>query len=216
MQAIRTVVLAIDPLHPEAGRIEQAAGALRRGDVVGVPTDTIYGLAANPFDTAAIERVYEAKGRDDGKPLSLMVAGVSQAEALAGAPLSELFYRLAGRFWPGPLTLIIPAAAHLPRRLTAGGDTIALRQPLCPIVLSLIDAAGFPITATSANRSGAADCRSAEEVRQQLEGRIPLIVDGGPSPRALPSTLVDLTSSVPKILRAGAIREEELQPLLQA
>lgn len=211
-----TAVLTIDPLHPEADRIAVAAAFLRRGEVVGVPTDTIYGLAANPFDTAAIERVYEAKGRDDGKPISLMVAGVAQTEKLAAGTLPPLFYRLAEQFWPGPLTLIIPAGPHLPRRLTAGGDTVALRQPFCPIVLALIEAAGFPLTATSANRSGAADCRSADEVRQQLDGRISLIVDGGPSPRSLPSTLVDLASPVPRILRAGAIPPEELQPLLQA
>ena len=212
---LSTAVLAIDAIHPEHDRIEQAAALLRQGEVAGVPTDTIYGLAANPFDTAAIARVYEAKGRDDGKPLSLMVGGVAQAEALAGAPLPPLFYRLAEKFWPGPLTLIIPAGAHLPSRLTAGGNTVALRQPLCPIVLALIEAAGFPITATSANRSGAADCRSAEEVRQQLEGRIPNIIDGGPSPRALPSTLLDLTSPTPRILRPGAIPEAELLPLLE-
>ncbi len=210
-----TAVLAINAIDPERDRIEQVAALLRQGQVAGVPTDTIYGLAANPFDVAAIARVYEAKGRDDGKPLSLMVNGVAQAEALAGAALPPLFYRLAEKFWPGPLTLIIPAGAHLPRRLTAGGTTVALRQPLCAIVLALIDAAGFPITATSANRSGAADCRSAEEVRQQLDGRIPIVVDGGLSPRALPSTLLDLTSPVPRILRPGAISEADLQPLLQ-
>lgn len=212
---LSTAVLAIDAMHPERDRVEQVAALLRQGQVAGVPTDTIYGLAANPFDTEAIARVYEAKGRDDGKPLSLMVGGVAQAEQLAGAPLPPLFYRLAEKFWPGPLTLIIPAGAHLPSRLTAGGTTVALRQPLCPIVLALIDAAGFPITATSANRSGAADCRSAEEVRQQLDGRIPVIVDGGPSPRALPSTLLDLTSPTPRILRPGAIPEAELLPLLE-
>jgi tRNA threonylcarbamoyl adenosine modification protein (Sua5/YciO/YrdC/YwlC family) len=176
-----------------------------------MPTDTFYGLAADPFNLRAVERVYEIKSRSRHKPLSLLIEGVEQAEELA-KPLTDEFYKLAAKFWPGPLTIIVRAASRLPLKVTANTGNVALRVPNAPIPLAVVIAAQIPITATSANLSGETECTTAAAVRDQLGTRIPIIVDGGESPREVASTIIDLTDEEArwKILREGAIPSHEI------
>ena len=175
-----------------------------------MPTDTFYGLAADPFNLRAVDRVYEIKSRSRHKPLSLLIESVDQAEDLAVLP--DEFYALARKFWPGPLTIIVRAASRLPLKVTANTGNVALRVPSAPIPLAVVQAAGIPITATSANLSGASECTSAEAVRDQLHDRISIIVDGGISPREIASSIVDLTDDEARwrILREGAIPAQEI------
>jgi L-threonylcarbamoyladenylate synthase len=176
-----------------------------------MPTDTFYGLAADPFNLRAVDRVYEIKSRSRHKPLSLLIEDVDQAEELA-KPLPEEFRALARKFWPGPLTIIVRAASRLPLKVTANTGNVALRVPNSKIPLAVVQAARIPITATSANLSGESECTSAEAVRDQLGVRIPIIVDGGASPREVASTIIDLTDEEArwKVLREGAIPTHEI------
>src|SRR5256885_14188676 len=167
---------------PEPSLIRYAADQIRAGQVLGMPTDKFYGLAADPLNLRAVERVYETKSRSRHKPLSLLIESVDQAEELA-RPLPKEFYDLARRFWPGPLTIIVRAASRLPLKVTANTGNVALRIPSARIPLAVVRAAGIPITATSANLSGASECTTAEQVRDQLQGTISLILDSGTSPR---------------------------------
>jgi tRNA threonylcarbamoyl adenosine modification protein (Sua5/YciO/YrdC/YwlC family) len=182
--------------------------------VLGLPTDTFYGLAADPFNLRAVEKIYDVKSRSRHKPLSLMIESVDQAEDLT-RPLPEEFYQLARKYWPGPLTLIVRAASRLPLKVTANTGNVALRVPAAKIPVAVVRAAGVPVTATSANVSGASECTTAEGVRQQLGEFIPVIVDGGPSPRSVASTIVDLTDpSEWRVLREGAIPAQEISDFL--
>ncbi len=170
---VRAEILKIDAVTPEASLIKYAAEQIQAGQVLGMPTDTFYGLAADPFNLRAVERVYEIKSRLRHKPLSLLIENVDQAEEFA-RPLPDDFHLLARRFWPGPLTMIVPAASHLPLKVTANTGNVALRVPAAEIPLAVVRAAKIPITATSANLSGAAECTTAEQVQEQLHGRISL------------------------------------------
>jgi len=176
-----------------------------------MPTDTFYGLASDPFNLRAVDRVYDIKTRNRHKPLSLLIESIDQAEELA-KPLPDEFYRLAKKYWPGPLTLIIKAGSRLPLKVTANTGNVAIRVPNSSIALAVVRAASIPITATSANLSGASECTSAEAVRDQLGERIAIIVDGGPSPRSVPSTIIDLTDEEArwKVMREGAIPAQEI------
>ena len=204
-------IIKVNSDNPEASLIRYAADHIRSGEVLGMPTDTFYGLAADPFNLRAVERVYDIKSRSRHKPLSLLIEGIDQAEELA-RPLPAEFYKLVRRFWPGPLTVIVKAASKLPLKVTANTGNVALRVPSAKIPLAVVQAAGIPITATSANLSGEKDCTSAEEVRDQLKNRISIIVDGGISPRSVPSTIVDLTDEEARwrIIREGAIPAQEI------
>src|SRR5213075_533630 len=180
-----------------------------------MPTDTFYGLAADPFNLRAVDRVYEIKSRSRHKPLSLLIEGVDQAEQLA-KPLPDEFYKLARKFWPGPLTIIVRASSTLPLKVTANTGNVALRVPSAAIPVALCKAMGHPITATSANLSGASECTSAESVQQQLGERIPLIVDGGQSRRSVASTIVDLSNEANgwRIIREAAVSRDEIEAVL--
>jgi len=204
-------MVKINSATPEPSLIRYAADQIRSGQVLGMPTDTFYGLAVDPFNLRAVDRVYEIKSRSRHKPLSLLIEDVDQAEHLANT-LPDEFYALAKKFWPGPLTIIVKAASRLPLKVTANTGNVALRVPNAKIPLEVIKAAGIPITATSANLSGESECTSAEAVRDQLGVRIPIIVDGGTSPREIASTIVDLTDEEArwKILREGAIAAQEI------
>jgi len=204
-------MVKINSESPEPSLIRYAADQIRSGQVLGMPTDTFYGLAVDPFNLRAVDRVYEIKSRSRHKPLSLLIEDVDQAEHLANT-LPDEFYALAKKFWPGPLTIIVKAASRLPLKVTANTGNVALRVPNANIPLEVIKAAGIPITATSANLSGESECTSAEAVRDQLGVRIPIIVDGGSSPREIASTIVDLTDEEArwKILREGAIAAQEI------
>ena len=211
-------IIRINCEKPEAHLVAYAADQLRQGEVLGMPTDTFYGLAADPFNLQAVELVYDIKTRSRHKPLSLLIGSVNQAEALAKNLHAE-FYLLAERFWPGPLTLIVQAAPKLPLKVTANSGNVALRVPAAKIPLAVIQAAGVPLTATSANLSGASECTTAAAVRDQLGSRLNIIVDGGPSPRELPSTIVDLTveeigKPCWRIQREGAISAQEISAAL--
>ncbi|PYX39673.1 MAG: threonylcarbamoyl-AMP synthase [Acidobacteria bacterium] len=208
---MRSEIVKINCDNPETSLVKYSAEQIRAGQVLGMPTDTFYGLAADPFNLRAVERVYEIKSRSRHKPLSLLIESVDQAEQLA-RPLPEEFYNLARRFWPGPLTIIVRAASRLPLKVTANTGNVALRVPNAKIPLAVVKAAGIPVTATSAILSGASECTTAQQVRDQLKDRIAIIVDGGTSPREVASTIVDLTDDDARwrVMREGAIPSQEI------
>lgn len=206
-------VLSLDARNPDAAGVRAICERLQRGEVVGMPTDTVYGLAANPLHLAAVERIYELKGRAHSKPLPLLVPGIAAAEEL-GRGLPAIFYELAEAFWPGPLTLVVKASSPVPLKVTAQTGKVALRFPLAPIAVAVMLEAGYPLTATSANLSGLPECATAQEVELQLGTALPLIVDGGPASSRLPSTLVDVTGETPRLLREGVIPRAALQKFL--
>jgi len=207
-------IVRINSETPESSLIAYVAEQIRAGYVLGMPTDTFYGLAADPFNLRAVEKIYDVKSRSRHKPLSLLVESVDQAEDLT-RPLPEEFYKLARKYWPGPMTLIVRAASRLPLKVTANTGNVALRVPAAKIPVAVVRAAGVPLTATSANVSGAAECTTADGVRHQLGEFIPVIVDGGPSPRSVPSTIVDLTDPAGwRVQREGAIPTQEISDFL--
>jgi tRNA threonylcarbamoyl adenosine modification protein (Sua5/YciO/YrdC/YwlC family) len=208
---VRAEILKVNAESPETSLIRYAADQIRAGEVLGMPTDTFYGLAADPFNLRAVDRVYDIKSRSRHKPLSLLIESVDQAEELA-QPLPEEFYALTRRYWPGPLTIIVKASSKLPLKVTANTGNVALRVPNAKIPLEVVKAAAIPITATSANLSGESECTTAQAVREQLQDRISIIVDGGTSPREVASTIVDLTDEEKRwyVLRQGAITSQEI------
>lgn len=208
---MRVEIVKISSETPEMSLVKYAADQIRSGEVLGMPTDTFYGLAADPFNLRAVERVYDIKTRSRHKPLSLLIESTDQAEELA-KPLPEEFYALARKFWPGPLTIIVKAGSRLPLKVTANTGNVALRVPNAKIPRAVVAAAAIPITATSANLSGASECTSAEQVRDQLKGRINIIVDGGDSPRDVASTIIDLSDENARwrIIREGAIPSDAI------
>lgn len=208
---MRPEIVKINSEKPEASLIRYAADQIRAGQVLGMPTDTFYGLAADPFNLRAVDRVYDIKTRSRHKPLSLLIESTDQAEELAQA-LPDEFYALARRFWPGPLTMIVKASSRLPLKVTANTGNVALRVPNAKIPLAVVQAASIPITATSANLSGESECTSALAVRDQLQDRISIIVDGGVSPREVASTIIDLTDEEARwrIMREGAILSQDI------
>jgi L-threonylcarbamoyladenylate synthase len=213
-----TEILKINPDNPEPSLVTYAAEQIRRGLVLGMPTDTFYGLAADPYNVRAVDRVYEIKSRSFNKPLSLLISSVDQAEELA-SDLPAEFYLLAERFWPGPLTIIVRAAPRLPLKVTANSGNVAIRVPAAQIPIEIIRKAGVPVTATSANLSGETECTTAKGVHQQLGPRVGIIVDGGESPRSVASTIVDLTRDgigqpAWRIQREGAIPSQQIMDVL--
>lgn len=208
--------LRIHPDEPEPQHVRHVARALAAGQVVALPTDTFYGLAVDPVNLRAVDRIYELKSRARIKPLSLLLADISQAYELARS-VDGAFDRLAERFWPGPLTIIVKAGAKLPLRVTANTGNVALRVPEAPIARAVVTELGLPITATSANLAGLPECTYANCVREQLGASIPLIVDGGPTARSQPTTIVDLSQGGRSwtILREGAVPTHEIALTLQ-
>jgi len=186
----------------------EVVSLLRNGGVIGFPTDTAYGLGADPFNKAAVDRVFQIKGRSETKPILLLVDSIRMAEA-AIQP-SDLFNRVAQKFWPGPLTVISPAAESLPENVTAGTRTIGLRWPIAPFATNLVGRFGRPITATSANRSGLPSAVTADEVRRQLGATLDSLIDGGSLPSAGGSTLLDISVDPPLIIREGPVTYESL------
>ena len=209
-------ILPINPKEPEPERIARVVQSLNYGSVAALPTDTFYGLAVDPVNLRAVDRIYEIKTRARHKPLSLLVSDITQAYGLA-REIDSAFDRLAERFWPGPLTVVVKAGARLPLRVTANTGNVALRVPDSPIARAVVDKLGLPITATSANLRGMPECTDAHFVRAQLAEQIPLIVDGGPTPRNVPTTIVDLSlgGNHWMILREGAIPAHEIVLTLQ-
>jgi L-threonylcarbamoyladenylate synthase len=208
--------VTIDPTHPDDAAIARAAAAIARGEVVAYPTETFYGLAVDPCNAHAIERVFDAKGRRSDEPLPLIASDLAQVERWFGV-LSPQAAALARRFWPGPLTLVLllPADRPLPAVLTAGRANIAVRVPAHPLARALAQAAGGAITATSANPSGAPPASTADEVVRTLADRIAMVIDGGATPGGAPSTIVDVQAQPPRLVRAGVLPWERVLESLQ-
>ena len=209
-------ILRIHPDEPEPELIALVVRSLSAGHVVALPTDTFYGLAVDPINLHAVDRIYEVKSRARHKPLSLLIGETAQAYGLA-REIDSAFDRLAERFWPGPLTIVVKAGTRLPLRVTANTGNVALRVPENAIARAVVDLLGLPITATSANLRGMPECTSCDRVFEQLCDQIPLIVDGGATPRSLPTTIVDLSGGGNSwmILREGAIPTHEIALTLQ-
>ncbi|CBE68453.1 conserved protein of unknown function [Candidatus Methylomirabilis oxygeniifera] len=192
----------------------QAASVLRSGGLVAFPTDTLYALGADASNPLAVERVFEAKGRSLIKPIPLLVADLTMAIQLVGE-LPEAAVRLAERWWPGPLTLVVTAPRTVCALLTAETGRIGLRVPDSAVALALIRQFGGPVTGTSANRSGQKDPMNAYEVLHQLGDQVDLVLDGGPVVGGSPSTVIDVTTDPPIIMREGPIRQEEILSVLE-
>ena len=206
-------LLRIDPEAPSPQALAPAAEALRHGGLVAFPTETVYGLGAHALDPAAIARIYQAKGRPAYNPLIVHVASVGQARGLSSAwPAAA--DRLAERFWPGPLTLVVPRSADIPDAVSAGLPTVGIRVPAHPVAHALLAAAGIPVAAPSANRSTGVSPTTAEHVRRSLGERVDVIVDGGPCPVGIESTVVSLAGPVPTVLRPGSIPLDALRAAL--
>jgi L-threonylcarbamoyladenylate synthase len=187
----------------------RAADMLRAGEVVALPTETVYGLAANALDQEAVSRIFEIKGRPSRNPIIIHIASPAMARNCV-AHWPELADRLAKAFWPGPLTLVLPKAPAIPDIVTAGGPTVGVRWPSHPFIQAVIQQCGFPLAAPSANLSNRVSPTNAEHVRKQLGGRIGLIVDGGQSQVGIESTVLDLSTKPPRVLRPGMIHEAAL------
>jgi L-threonylcarbamoyladenylate synthase len=204
------------PTHTAAlfkAAVARAVDCLRDGEVVALPTETVYGLAANAWNASAVERIYKAKGRPASTPLIVHVAGLDLARSCAQG-WSPMAAKLAAAFWPGPLTMVLPRGPEIPDIVTAGGETVALRWPSHPFMQAVIRAAGFPLAAPSANLSNQLSPTNAEHVRKSLGDRIPLIIDGGQSQIGIESTVVDLVSSPPRLLRPGMIGADALRAVV--
>lgn len=189
--------------------LKRAAQLLQAGEVVAVPTETVYGLAANALDAQAVSRIFNVKNRPAHNPLIVHVASLSMAKSCV-AQWPPLAAKLARAFWPGPLTLVLPRARSIPDEVTAGGPTVGIRWPRHSFIQALIRYCGFPLAAPSANPSNQISPTRAEHVLRALGGKVPLIVDGGPAQVGIESTVLDITASPPRLLRPGIIHEEAL------
>ncbi len=189
--------------------VRRAAELLRAGEVVALPTETVYGLAANALDETAVAKIFQIKGRPAHNPIIVHVASLGMAQACVSV-WPEIAGKFAHSFWPGPLTLVLPRAENIPALVTAGGATVGVRWPSHPFIQAVIRECGFPLAAPSANLSNQLSPTNAEHVRSQLAGKIPLLVDGGQSQVGIESTVLDLSGSPPRVLRPGMIRAESL------
>ena len=194
--------------------IRRAAALLRAGELVAFPTETVYGLGADALNGEAAARIFAAKGRPADNPLIAHIAGESGLAGLIAGEPCACARKLMRAFWPGPMTLIFPKSPRVPREVTAGLDTVAVRMPSHPVARALIRAAQTPIAAPSANRSGRPSPTTAAHVLEDMEGRIPLILDGGPCEVGLESTVVDVTGARPRILRPGGVTLEMLEGIV--
>lgn len=194
--------------------LDQAVGLLANGGLVALPTETVYGLAADGLNTRAVEAIYEAKGRWEGKPLSVFVTDMEMVERLC-RNIPEEAYRLAEAFWPGPLTLVLPDAGVVSDTVTAGGNTLGVRCPDHPITLEVVRRLGRPLAAPSANPSGLPSPKDARAVLMGLSGKLDAVVDGGPCTVAVESTIVDLTERAPRILRQGGLEAAKIWAVLE-
>jgi L-threonylcarbamoyladenylate synthase len=208
-----TDLVEINPEEPQPAVLERAAAAVRRGKVVAIPSDALYTLVADPFNLRAVTQAFKAKGRELNRSLPILVRDIMMAEEFAGE-LNNRFFLLARRFWPGPLTIIVPASAKIPLKVTGNTGRMALRQSRSLILNRLIEVLNGPLIATSANISGHPTCRSGIEVFGMMDGRVDLVVDGGAcvGPGA---TTVDITEPVWKVIKQGAIEEKEIADCLQ-
>ena len=208
-----TDLVEINPENPQPEVLERAAAAVRRGNVVAIPTDALYTLVADPFNLRAVTQVFAAKGREPHRSLPILIGGIVTAEELAGE-LSNRFYLLARRFWPGPLTIIVPAAAKIPLKVTGNTGRLALRRSRSVIANKLIEMVNQPLIATSANISGHPTCHSGIDVFGMMDGRVDLVLDGGLA-TGTGATTVDVTEPYWRVIKEGAIAEKEIAEVLK-
>ncbi len=208
-----TDLIEINSEQPSVEAIERAAVALRRGEIVAIPTDALYTLVADPFNLHAVGRVFAAKGREPQRSLPLLVSDFMMAEELV-TELPARFYLLARRFWPGPLTIIVPASAKVPLKVTGNTGRLALRQSRSRVAQALIDWMGQPLISTSANVSGQPTCQTGIEVFGTMDGRVDLVLDGGGC-IGMGSTTVDITEPYWRLIKSGSIQEKEIAECLK-
>jgi len=209
---VATDLIEIDPDHPQPEAIERAAAVIRRGGVVAIPSDALYTLVADPLNLRAVGRVFEAKGREIHRALPLLISGNFMVEELA-KELSARFYLLARHFWPGPLTIIVPASAKVPLKVTGNTGRLAVRQSRSRIAHALLDWLDQPLISTSANISGQPTCHSGIEVFGTMDGRVELVLDGG-SCSGPGATTVDITEPYWRIIKEGSVTEKEIAECL--
>ncbi len=201
-------VVKVDPLHSDPALLQEAVReavrVIQAGGIVAFPTETFYGLGANPFNAPAIERLFEAKGREPGKPILLVIDDIKHMDGIVKT-ISDEAWSLIRKFWPGPLTLLFEASSQVTSALTGGTRKIGIRIPPHPIAQRFLQAAGQPLTATSANRSGQPGATTAQAVEETFGPRLDLILDGGPTPGGSGSTIVDATLHPPRLVREGKI-----------
>jgi L-threonylcarbamoyladenylate synthase len=210
---LATDLIEIDPDQPAPEAIERAAAHLRRGDVVAIPTEALYMLVADPLNLNAVGRVFAAKGREIHRSLPLLISGVFMAEGMA-KELSTRFHLLARHFWPGPLTIIVPASAKVPLKVTGNTGRLAMRQSRSRVAQALLDWLDQPLIATSANISGQPTCRAGIDVFGTMDGRVDLVLDGGTCTGS-GATTVDITEPYWKVIREGAVSEKEIADCLK-
>ena len=194
-------------------QVGRAVGVLRSGGVIAMPTDTLYALTAAADDAHAVRRVFEIKGRQEGRPLPLFVSGMEMARRVVD--FNQTAAKLASRFWPGQLTVVVPKQQEYGSEALAGSATVGLRVPDNDIARAIVEALGSPVTGTSANISGGPDPVTADDVRSQLDDRIDLILDAGPCAHGVGSTVVDCSGAAPVILREGAISSDRILAALR-
>jgi L-threonylcarbamoyladenylate synthase len=208
-----TDLVEINPESPQPEVLERAGAAIRRGQVVAIPTDALYTLVADPYNLRAVTQVFKAKGREPQLSLPILIRDTLMAEELS-SELNNRFFLLARRFWPGPLTIIVPASARVPLKVTGNTGRLALRQPRSAVASQLVALTGQPLIATSANISGSPTCASGIDVFALMDGRIDLVLDGGVC-TGLGSTTVDITEPYWRLIKPGAIDEKSIAECLQ-
>jgi len=210
---VATDLIEVDFDQPAPEALARAGAVIRSGGIVAIPTDALYVLVADPFNLHAVAKVFQAKGRESARSLPLLVSDMMMAEEFV-TELSTRFYLLARKFWPGPLTLIVPASARVPLKVTGNTGRLALRQPRSGVANGLLDWLGQPLIATSANISGLPTSRTGIEVFGTMDRRIDLVLDGGGC-TGVGSTTVDITEPVWRLIKQGAIQEKEIAECLQ-
>ncbi len=209
---MKTSVIKVDSSNIDIV-IEKAVDILKAGKLVAFPTDTVYGIGADAFDKSAVEKIFDAKGRDSRKPLQVLIADRNDLNLIVEEQ-SDILRKVVEKFMPGALTIVMPAKKDFPRWVTCGLDTVGVRMPSNELALEMIKAFGKPIAATSANISGMPDPNDAQQVFECLNGKVDLILDGGSTLDNVPSTVLDISVHPPKILRQGKISTEDLKGII--
>lgn len=209
-----TDLIETDPRYPSSTAIDRAAGIIRKGGIVAIPTDALYALVCDPVSLKAVGRIFQAKGRESDRALPLIVDGIVMAEDLAKEP-SPAFFVLARRFWPGPLTIIAPASSKVPLKVTGNTGRLAMRQPKAAVPMALLEKMGHPLIATSANLSGQPTCSSGIEVFGVMDGRVDLVLDGGLC-TGVGATTVDITGPDWRVIKEGAIPARDVTDTLDS
>lgn len=203
-------------LKPNEAALREAAALLREGKLVGIPTETVYGLGANALNTQAVCDIFEAKGRPGDNPLIVHIADMAELRPLIAVEPSPAALKLAEAYWPGPLTMIFPRSEKVPLRTTGGLETVAVRMPSHPVARELIRLSGVPVAAPSGNRSGRPSPTTAAHMLEDMDGRIEMIIDGGECDVGVESTVLDMTGSIPRVLRPGGVTREQIAAICGA